>query len=552
MSAAWDLADRFQADWLATHPFDASYMGIPGFEDLVPDSSEAGEEARRSRLVGTLDEARRLESAGPSDADAITLACLICCAEQELDDIDAAAVEHTVTAMPFRGPAELLAVTARTVLPDAEAAAAYLARLRHSGRWIGQQTDRLRVGAAKGRLPVAPLVEQAIEWVDGVLAPSIPEAIAAPAPPAGWDGEPGWRAERDEIVTAFVRPALCRWADLLRELLPQSRPDTEPGLTYLPDGAADYERAIRSHTTMTISAQQLHQTGRDEISRVEERAVELGRTLGLADLAAVQDAIRGSAGVTTPEDAMEAARRAIRRAEAVAGDVFPEPLPDPCAVEPMPRVVAASGAAPHYTPPRLDGTRPGTYWFNALRPTAGTGWDLEAVAFHEAVPGHHLQLSRIQMLTDLPDLQRHRYVTVFSEGWGLYAEQLAEEMVLYTGSESLLGAAAASLLRAGRLVVDTGMHAMGWSRQEAFDFYVAHVPMPPEFLSAEIDRYVMWPGQALAYLTGKLQLLGARQMARERLGSRFSLPAFHAAVLDSGSLPIDVLHRKIDRWIDQQ
>jgi uncharacterized protein (DUF885 family) len=214
----------------------------------------------------------------------------------------------------------------------------------------------------------------------------------------------------------------------------------------------------------------------------------------------------------------------------------------------MPPVVAISGTAPHYTPPRLDGARPGTYWFNTLVPTAGTGWDLESVAFHEAVPGHHLQLSRIQLLSELPAMQRQRSITVFSEGWGLYAEQLAEEMGLYTGTESLLGSTAAALMRAARLVVDTGLHARGWSRQEALEFFVAHVPMPPRFLAAEVDRYIMWPGQALAYLTGKLEILRARDEAQRRLGPAFALPDFHAALLDSGSLPMPVLHQHIDRW----
>ncbi len=246
---------------------------------------------------------------------------------------------------------------------------------------------------------------------------------------------------------------------------------------------------------------------------------------------------------------METAQRTVRRAELRLGEVFPEPLPPPCAVSPMASVVAASGMAPHYTPPRLDGSRPGTYWFNTEVPTAGTGWELESVAFHEAVPGHHLQFSRIQARTDLTDMQRERYVTVFSEGWGLYAEQLAEEIDLYSSTEAVLGSTTAALMRAARLVIDTGLHAFGWSRDTAQEFYVAHVPLPREFLVAEVDRYIAWPGQALAYLTGKLEILRAREEARRRLGSRFALPQFHSALLDSGSLPMPVMHDNISRWI---
>ena len=215
----------------------------------------------------------------------------------------------------------------------------------------------------------------------------------------------------------------------------------------------------------------------------------------------------------------------------------------------MPAVVASSGIAPHYTPPRRDGGRPGTFWFNLQRPTAGTGWDLEAVAFHEGVPGHHLQISRMEMLHDLTAMQRERNLSVFSEGWALYAEQLADEIGLYSDTESSLGSVSASLLRAVRLVVDTGLHALGWSRQDAIDFMAAHVPLPESFLADEVDRYIVMPGQALSYLTGKRELLRLRDAAAARLGSRFTLTGFHAAVLDSGSLPIPVLDDRLQRWV---
>jgi uncharacterized protein (DUF885 family) len=286
------------------------------------------------------------------------------------------------------------------------------------------------------------------------------------------------------------------------------------------------------------------------VAALEERAVELGAALGLAGLAEVFGALRDSAGQVSAEEAIRRATTVIRRAEERAPEFFPAPLPPPCEVTPMPDVVALAGAAPHYSPPRLDGGRAGTFWFNTRRPTAGTGWDVDVVAFHEAVPGHHLQLSRMQLLGDLPALQRQRSLPVFSEGWGLYAEQLGEECGLFTDERGLLGAVSTSLMRAVRLVVDTGIHALGWSREQALEYAVAHVPMPREFLAAEIDRYVVMPGQALAYLTGKLEILRLREEARRRLGSAFSLPDFHAAILDHGSLAMPVLKGAITTWLD--
>ncbi|HYB16588.1 MAG TPA: DUF885 domain-containing protein [Streptosporangiaceae bacterium] len=551
MTAVRDLADRFHQRWLQANPFAATMYGIPGYDDLVPDESEEGEQAWRAEAERFGAEADALAGEQLTAADAVTLDCTKEAVTQELESIDLARAEYTVTAMQFAGPATFLAVAARTVLIDPEAAEAYLTRLRRSGAWLDQASERLRAGARKGRFPVAPLVEQAITWADGVLAAPAPAPVLAPQPPQGWPRAAAWEQERRTVADQVIKPALARWVATVSELLPQARPSDRAGLVHLPGGAADYARAVRVYTTLPLHPEELHQTGLDHIAALEARAAELGAGLGLSGLDQVFGALRDSAGKIPPAQAIREAAVAVKRAEARAAEIFPEPLPPPCEVTPMPEVVAVSGSAPHYTPPRLDGGRPGTFWFNTERPTAGTGWDIEVVAFHEAVPGHHLQLSRLQLLTGLPALQRQRSLPVFSEGWGLYAEQLAEETGLYADERGLLGSVSTSLMRAARLVVDTGMHAFGWSRERALEFLVDRVPMPREFLAAEVDRYVVMPGQALAYLTGKLEILRIREEARGRLGPAFSLPAFHAAVLDHGSLPMPTLARSIAGWLDR-
>ena len=548
MSWVRALADDFHERWLETHPFAAGVYGVPGYDDRVPDDSEAGEASRRNELESTLAQADVLEASSLSEADGITLACLRENIAGELRDLDVRLIEHTATAMPFSGPPELLATAARTVLVDERAANDYLERLRAGGTWIDQQTERLQIGAAKGRLPVAPLVQEAIEWAEYVLRPTVPEALATPEPPEGWDGGAAWREERGAVSAGIVKPALVRWLESLRELLPRARSGDEPGLVYLPGGETDYALCVQSATTLPLAAEEIHRIGLSEVERLEGRAVGLGAELNLRSLPEIYQALRESSTRRSPSDAMMAATAAIRRAEARAGECVPPPLPPPCEVTPMPDVVAASGMAPHYTAPALDGTRPGTFWFNLERPTAGTGWDLEGVAFHEGVPGHHLQIGRLQMLDNLPAMQRQRGHTVYLEGWALYAEQLAEEMGLYLDTESLLGMLGPSLLRAARLAVDTGLHALGWSRREALEFMVAHVPMPEAFLANEIDRYIVMPGQALSYLIGKREIVRMRDDATRRLGPRFALPDFHAVVLDSGSLPMSVLEQKVRRW----
>jgi uncharacterized protein (DUF885 family) len=549
------LADRLHTRLLGASPFDASMLGIPGYDALVPDSSVEAEATVRADLEAVLVEARTLDAprSGLPEvavADRVTLDCIVDTVERTLLDLDAALVDLTVSPMPLAGPPVLLAVAARTLISDSGAAEDYLERLRASGDWLAQEEERLRDGAARGRLPVGPLVEAAVAWADEVLRDGAPPALLAPAPPGDWDGAKEWRRTLEDVVREFVTPAVARWRALLvDELLPVARPPERAGLVHVPGGEADYERMIRVHTTLPVTADDLHRTGLDHVAALEDREREIGAGLGLADLASIHQAMRIAAAESDPDLAMAAALAAIRRAEERSAEVFPAPLPPPCEVSPMPPSVAESGMAPHYTPPRLDGGRPGTYWYNTVRPTAGGGWDLEAVAFHEAVPGHHLQLSREQMLTHLPALQRQRHITAHAEGWGLYAEQLAEEMGLYSDSRQLLGVVTASLMRAARLVVDTGLHARGWSRQEATDYMAAHVPMPVEFLGNEVDRYIAMPGQALAYLTGRLEILRLREEAQGSLGDRFTLPGFHAAVLDHGSLPLPVLARSVQAWV---
>jgi uncharacterized protein (DUF885 family) len=550
MTSARDLADRFHERWLHANPFAATMYGIPGYDDLLPDWSEEGQRAWRAEAGQFLREAEGIDGGQLSPAGAVTLDCVTEAAAQELAGIDMAREDHTVTPMHYGGPAAFLAMAARTVLVDQEAAEAYLTRLRGSGAFLDQISERLRAGAARGRLPVAPLAEQAIGWAEGLLASPGTSPVLSPRPPAGWSRAAEWEAERQAAAADVVNPALARWVATVRELLPRARPSSQAGLGSLPGGDADYARAIRIYTTLPLSAEELHQTGLEHVAALEARAVKLGAGLGLSGLDEVFAALRDSAGKITPEEAIRRAVAAIRLAEDRAGEFFPDPLPPPCDVTPMPEVVAVSGAAPHYTPPRLDGGRPGTFWFNTRRPTPGTGWDIDVVAFHEAVPGHHLQLSRLQLLTGLPALQRQRSLPVFSEGWGLYAEQLAEETGLYADDRGLLGAISTSLMRAVRLVVDTGIHAFGWSRERALDYAIGHVPMPREILAPEIDRYIVMPGQALAYLTGKLEIIRIREEARRRLGAGFSLPAFHAAVLDHGSLPMPTLRRSIAAWLD--
>jgi uncharacterized protein (DUF885 family) len=541
-----ELADTLIDTLLTADPFLGTGLGLREYDALLPDPSAAAADALAATLRDLELQSQALTA--DSSADRVTLGVIRSICHTRQQSLVNAESEFTVSAMPIAGPPALFAVAARTTLPDAQATDDYLSRLGGGGALIDGTTERLREGRAKSRLPVAELVDQAIAWADRALATPVPSAFLTPTPPEGWDGVSGWRAQVERTVREAIMPAVGRWRELLVELRPQARVGDQVGIGGVPGGDEDYLRDIAVHTTLPLSADELHQSGLAAIEVLETRARELGAALGLADLPAVVAAVRASATDLDPDAAIAAAQAAIRRAEARASEMMPDPLPAPCAVSPMPETVGESGMAPHYTRPQRDGSRPGTFWFNTVRPTAGSGWDLEAVAFHETVPGHHSQLARLQVLPDLPLLQQLS-MTVHAEGWGLYAEKLAAEFGLYSDARAEIGAVYMELHRAARLVVDTGLHAFGWSRERAIQFMIEHVALPEPFLINEVDRYIAWPGQALAYMTGQREILRLRSDAQAALGGSFDLRGFNSALLDSGSVPMPVLADIVAEWI---
>ena len=312
MTSARDLADRFHRRWLEANPFTATSYGIPGCDNLVPDESEAGQQAWRAEVGQFLRQAGAIARDQLTPADAVTLDCTTEAATQELESIGSARAEHTVTAMPYSGPATFLALAARTILIDQAAAEAYLTRLRHGGAWLDQIGERLRTGAGKGRLPVAPLAEQAITWAEGVLAEGAPAPVFSPRPPQDWPGAAGWESERRAVAAEVVRPALARWVATVRELLPRARPSDRAGLVYLPGGEEDYARAVRIYTTLPLSPEELHQTGLDHVAALEARALELGAGLGLSGLDEVFASSSPGKPACTPTTAPCSARSAHR------------------------------------------------------------------------------------------------------------------------------------------------------------------------------------------------------------------------------------------------
>ncbi|MBT8208044.1 MAG: DUF885 domain-containing protein, partial [Acidimicrobiia bacterium] len=351
--------------------------------------------------------------------------------------------------------------------------------------------------------------------------------------------------------TRVVRPAYAAYRSaLVDEVLPKARPDERCGVRWIEDGEVVYQRAIRRYTTLDLAPLDIHQIGLDEIAGLAAEYLQLGGSaLGLHDLPQIFEHLRTDPALrfTNAEEVREAAKEAMDRARAAMPEWFGRlPVAD-CV---MAEIGGGAEEAPlgYYLPPATDGSRPGSYYINTSEPTTRTRYESEALAFHESIPGHHLQLAIAQELEGIPEFRKHANVTAYVEGWGLYTERLADEMDLYSSDVTRLGMASFDSWRAGRLVVDSGMHALGWSRQEAIDYLTTNTPQAPNNIEAEVDRYIGWPGQALGYKLGQREIFRLRAAAQNRMGEAFDIKGFHDAVLDSGPVPLSTLERLVNGW----
>jgi uncharacterized protein (DUF885 family) len=430
-------------------------------------------------------------------------------------------------------------------VPDADVADAMPDVLGGAGQWFADVAQRHREGVARGRTPAAFAVTGTIGQIEAALARPLAEDpfVTALRPPEGIDVEV-WRSRLADAVETRLRPGLETYRDVLRdEVLPHARPDDRAGLTHLDGGDDAYARTLRYFTTTELTAQQIHDVGLAQIESLAAEYRTLGaEALGTSDLGEIFDRMRDDPALhfTTGDELVSASRTAMGRAWDAMSDWF-EVLPQaPCAVE-----GTTTGAKAFYFPPASDGSRGGTFFINVTDPTAWGTFELEAMAFHEGIPGHHLQLAIAGELTAVPEFRKHMHNSAYAEGWGLYTERLSDEMGLYSGAVERLGMLSADSMRASRLVVDTGLHALGWSREQAVQFMLDNSPLSAGVVRPEIDRYVVSPGQATSYMIGRLEIQRLRREAEQRQGDAFDVRAFHSAVLDSGSLPLDVLERVV-------
>ncbi|MBM7771300.1 uncharacterized protein (DUF885 family) [Actinokineospora baliensis] len=542
------LADELLDLQLTAEPLGATLLGVPGYDDRLADATEGTAIAQRAAAVDIAARAHLVEAV--SAENAVTAKVIAQQAEAIVDKVDARMVEYTISDI-FVGPAaSLLTFLPMVVLPDAERGQAYLSRLRQVPEHLEQVAERHRAGIAAGRVPVRKLVDSAVAHLDRYLGAGLTADPLLAQQLAGDDN--GFAAERERVVADVVRPAFAAYRSLLiDEIAQHGRPEDRPGLCALPGGDEAYAALSRVHTTTDRTPEQLHQTGLDIIANLREEYAELGsRVFGVSDQAEVFQRL-----ITDPalrwrdaDELLEHARAAIERAEEAAPRWFGRLPGQRCRVEPVPAAEAPGGPAAYYMQPSLDGLRPGVYYANTDRAHERDRFLAEVTAFHEAVPGHHFQLTIAMELSDLPLLRRLADVNAYAEGWGLYTERLAEEMGLYSDDVARFGMLAMDSMRAGRLVVDTGLHAKGWSREQAVDYLRANTPLSALEIGNEVDRYIAYPGQALSYMVGRLEIQRVRAEAEARLGDRFDIRAFHDLVLCGGPLPLKVLDEVVTAW----
>jgi uncharacterized protein (DUF885 family) len=537
--------DRLAADYwdafLAQHPTFATALGDRRFDDRLEDDSPAARDAWRAQLDGF--EGRLADT---QDEDAVTRAALSEALATDRAFLDADLAAFNVD--PMDGPqVDLLNIPSFHSARTSAEADALLARWRAMPGYLDQRGDGLRRGLADGRIGVAMLVTKVTQQIDELLA----------RPDADWPlMEPGQSMPelRDDllrIIGAEIRPAYERYrAVVVHEIGPRARPDDRPGLLHLPGGAEAYANLARAHTSVDTPPDEIHAIGLAEIDRIDGEFRLLGeRLLGTNGLDDTLRALREDPELhfRTRDEVYETAIRSLERANAATPEWFGRLPSAPCEVVRMPAHEEKHSTIAYYREPAADGSRPGQYYINTYAPETRPRYEAETLAFHESVPGHHLQLAIMQELTDLPAFRRFNGCTAYVEGWGLYTERLSEEMGLLSGDLDRFGVLSFDAWRASRLVVDTGIHAMGWTRQQAIDFMTAHTALGENNIGNEVDRYIAWPGQALAYKLGQLELLGLRAEAGERQGERFDIRRFHDVVLGSGALPLPVLRQVVER-----
>jgi uncharacterized protein (DUF885 family) len=541
---------------LKRQPEFASTIGDKLYNDQVSDYSA---QAINDWLAAEQDFLMKLAAINPtglSDQDKVSQELLI----RRLTD-DQEAAEFKAWEMPvnqmggiYATYPQLVAQLSFTTVKDYDD---WIARLHAIPKAFDQVTANMSIGIDDKRVPPKYLLEKTLEQVKQLADQKADSPLALPLKkfPASISDAEQTRIKTETLaaITKEVLPAYSRFARFLEvAYIPAGR--TEPGISTLPDGAKYYQFLIRHTTTTNLTADQIHQIGLDEVKKDEAEMLAIAQKLGFQDLKSFQASLKANPKLkaTSRDQLLDAYRGYLGPMQAKLPQLFGHLPKAPFEVVPVPDFLEKTSAPAYYQAGTPDGSRPGRLFIDTYNPTDRDLYQVEEIAYHEGLPGHHLQISIARELQGVPDFRKFGGYTAFAEGWGLYAERLGKDAGFYQDPYSDYGRLQGDIWRAIRLVVDTGVHSQHWTRQQMVDYFHDHSAIDETSIQAEVDRYVAWPSQALAYKIGQLKILELRDRAKKELGAKFDIRAFHDQVIDSGALPLDVLDERITAWIASQ
>ena len=552
-----DIFHDYWEDYLKHNPEFASTIGDKRYNDQISDYSVRAVNDQLAREQAFLMRLVAIDPTGFTDQEKLSQDLLI---REFEDDQDAAGIkewEMPVNQMDgiYSTYPELVEELSFTAVKDYDD---WIARLRAIPQAFDQVTQDMDIGMEDGRVPPKALLEEALAQVS-TLANQKPEDSPLANPlkkfPASIPAAEQQRiqAEMHEVITKEVLPAYLRFERFMRvSYVPAGR--TDPCICALPDGARYYQFLIHRITASNLTPDQIHQIGLDEVKKDEAEELAIAQKLGFKDLASFRASLKTNPKLHPVSAAalLDAYRGFLGPMEAKLPQLFGVLPKEKFEVAAVPEYMAKTAPPAYYEPGAPDGNRPGRLRIDTYDATERNLYEVEDIAYHEGIPGHHLQISIAQELTAVPEFRKYGDNTAYVEGWALYAERLGKDVGFYTDPYQDYGRLEGDEWRAIRLVVDTGAHSQHWTRQQMVDCFHQHSSVDEASIQSEADRYIAWPGQALAYKMGQLKILELRAEAEKALGPKFDLKAFHDEVIDFGSMPLDMLEEHVDAWIKSQ
>jgi uncharacterized protein (DUF885 family) len=547
------LADAYLDGFFTRNPDQITLYGVPGrHHDQLPDNSVAALRAWQTKEDGWLKEARQIE---PSTITTLPLRATLAIVREALESGSGARLCRnelwTVSQMVNGWQVQFgYLVTIQPVGTDAARREA-LARWSQLPKYIDTEIGNLRDGLKEGFSAPKGNVRLVIDQVNTLI--TTPLAESPFDSPSVRDKTPEFQKQFDLLVREQIVPAFTRYRDFLeRDYLPAAREAI--GVSANPDGARCYTASVRYFSSLPVSADEVHATGQREVAKLDAEMKAIAeRSFSTGDVPKALERVRSDKRYLfkSREELIAYSQAALARSKAAMHDWFGLLPKADVVIQPYPKFREKNGPN-EYNPPAEDGSRPAVFFINAYQAETKSRAPAESTAFHETIPGHHLQGAIALERKEIHPIGRYLGNAGYQEGWALYTERLADEMKLYSGDLDRLGMLSSQALRASRLVVDSGLHALGWTRQQAIDFMLAHTAEPKDDIVSEVDRYIIYPGQATAYMLGELEIAKARDEAKQAMGRRFDIKAFHDRVLEDGAVPVSFLRNKIHTWAGGQ